>query len=168
MSLLDQYNESNQTNFLYRVTMAMCAAAIAVQSETPNTFVAIDAAAAATSITVLNGASYSTGQLVAFGVGLATYETRKVSAIAGNVLTVTATTNAHKAGELSEQVIYNHANRIALAKLILNSPAAYAPLFAAAICANDSTLTLQNDASITDATINNDVSAVYNSIAGTL
>jgi hypothetical protein len=53
MALVDQANEANLSTFLQRVTMAMCNAAINVQSETANTFMGVDAAAAATSLTVM-------------------------------------------------------------------------------------------------------------------
>src|SRR5437016_3396645 len=58
----------------------------------------------------------------------------------------------------------NHTNRATYAKLVLNSPDSYAPLFALAICAFDSSLT----AASADAAVQADVSAVWNALAGTL
>ena len=47
---------------------------------------------------------------------------------------------------------------------MLNDPERYTPLFAIAICANDPTLTSAS----ADSAIQNDVSAVWNALAGTL
>ena len=58
----------------------------------------------------------------------------------------------------------NHTNRANYAKLVLNSPESYAPLFAAAITSNDFALTT----STADATVQNDVNAVWNALAGTI
>ena len=58
----------------------------------------------------------------------------------------------------------NHANRANYAKLVLNSPESYMPLFALAICALDPALTRASP----DATIQTNVNAVWNALAGTL
>jgi len=58
----------------------------------------------------------------------------------------------------------NHANRAAYAKLVLNAPDSYTPLFARAIAANDSTLTPAS----ADAQIRTAVDSVWNALAGTL
>lgn len=168
MALFDQYQETTTATFQQRVQTAMSKAAINVQTEAKNSLQALDSAAAATTVTVVDGTQFAVNDLVTFGVGLGTAETRKVTAIATNVLTISATTNAHKAGEVVQKVVYNHANRIALAKAALNSPPTYAALFTNAICGNDATLTIQNDSTITDTQIANNISAVWDSIAGTL
>jgi hypothetical protein len=54
----------------------------------------------------------------------------------------------------------NHTNRANYAKLVLNNPEGYMPLFAMAICAYDSALTA--------ASIQSDVNAVWNALAGTI
>jgi hypothetical protein len=64
--------------------------------------------------------------------------------------------------------VANHTNRSNYAKLVLNNPGQYSPLFAEAICANNAALTVQSLGTITDATINSGVSAVWNSLAGML
>ena len=58
----------------------------------------------------------------------------------------------------------NHTNRTNYARLVLNAPEQYMPLFAMAICAYDSTLS----ASSADSTIQNGISAVWNALAGTV
>ena len=58
----------------------------------------------------------------------------------------------------------NHTNRANYAKLVLNSPDSYMPLFALAICALDPALTPASP----DATIQTNVNAVWNALAGTL
>src|SRR2546425_10571290 len=58
----------------------------------------------------------------------------------------------------------NHANRAAYAKLVLNAPESYVTLFSLAICAFNSSLTSVSP----DATIQSDVNAVWNALAGTL
>jgi len=58
----------------------------------------------------------------------------------------------------------NHANRAAYAKLVLNAPDIYAPLFSLAACAFDSTLTTVS----ADAAIQTAVNSVWNALAGTL
>jgi len=58
----------------------------------------------------------------------------------------------------------NHANRAAYAKLVLNDPQHYAPLFSLAICANDATLTSASP----DSAIQTGISAVWNALAGTI
>ncbi len=58
----------------------------------------------------------------------------------------------------------NHTNRANYAKLVLNSPDSYMPLFALATCAPDPALTPASP----DATIQTNVNAVWNALAGTL
>ncbi len=58
----------------------------------------------------------------------------------------------------------NHTNRANYARLVLNDPERYMPLFSLAICAYDGALT---SASV-DTAIQNDVSAVWNALAGTV
>ncbi len=58
----------------------------------------------------------------------------------------------------------NHTNRANYAKLVLNSPDSYMPLFALAICALDPALTPASP----DANIQTNVNAVWNALAGTL
>lgn len=60
-----------------------------------------------------------------------------------------------------------HKQRAALAKAVMNNPASYATLFSAAV-ATDATVSTQagspsNQANVTDAAINNAVSAMWNS-----
>ena len=57
----------------------------------------------------------------------------------------------------------NHTNRANYAKLVLNSPEAYMPLFSMAVCAYDAAL----GAGSADSAIQNDVNAVWNALAGT-
>lgn len=166
MALIDQAAESTSPAFLARVKMAMIAAAINIQAEAPAVLLSADAAAAATTITPVATTGFATGDLIQIGAG-ATLETRKIT-VSGANFTVTALTSAHKAGEVLQKVLWNSVNRRNFAKLVLNAPDNYAGLFAAAIAGNDSTITQQNDATITDATISTDVSAVWNSLAGTV
>ena len=56
----------------------------------------------------------------------------------------------------------NHTNRANYAKLVLNDPERYMPLFALAITAYDQTLTTASP----DTAINTAVSAVWNALAG--
>ena len=58
----------------------------------------------------------------------------------------------------------NHTNRANYAKLALNNPELFMPLFSMAICAYDSALT----AASTDSAIQGDVNAVWNALAGTI
>ena len=58
----------------------------------------------------------------------------------------------------------NQTNRANYAKLALNNPEAYMPLFAMAICAYDSALT----AASADSAIQSNVNAVWNALAGTV
>ena len=58
----------------------------------------------------------------------------------------------------------NHTNRSTYAKLVLNSPESYMPLFALAICAADPALTPASP----DALIQTNVNAVWDALAGTL
>ncbi len=58
----------------------------------------------------------------------------------------------------------NHTNRANYAKLVLNDPERYMPLFSLAICAYDGALTSGSD----DTAIQGDVSAVWNALAGTV
>ena len=58
----------------------------------------------------------------------------------------------------------NHTNRANYAKLVLNAPEQYMPLFSMAVSAYDNALT----SSSTDTAIQNDVSAVWNALAGTI
>ena len=96
MAYRDQWNLATDDNFMRRVEVAMCGAAIAIQGE-------------------------STGTA-------------------------------------------NHTNRANYAKLVLNNPESYMPLFSMAICAYDSALA----AASTDSAIQNDVNAVWNALAGTI
>jgi len=58
----------------------------------------------------------------------------------------------------------NHTNRANYAKLVMNNPQNYLLAFSQAITAYDAALTQ----STADATIQNDVSAVWNALAGTI
>ena len=58
----------------------------------------------------------------------------------------------------------NHTNRANYAKLVLNNPESYMPLFSMAICAYDAGLT----AASADSAIQNNVNAVWNALAGTI
>ena len=58
----------------------------------------------------------------------------------------------------------NHTNRGNYAKLVLNSPESYMPIFSMAVCAYDSALT----ASSTDSAVQSDVNAIWNALAGTI
>lgn len=57
----------------------------------------------------------------------------------------------------------NHANRVALAKAALNNPNPYGALFALGVVANQ---TLDDLTTITDATIQSTVNALWNGYAG--
>ncbi|HXI17809.1 MAG TPA: hypothetical protein VNM48_15720 [Chloroflexota bacterium] len=57
----------------------------------------------------------------------------------------------------------NHANRATYAKLVLNAPDTYAPLFALAAVADGATTTAS-----TDTALANRVNAIFNALAGTL
>ena len=58
----------------------------------------------------------------------------------------------------------NHTNRANYAKLILNAPDVYGPLFAKAICSNDQTITTAS----ADATVQTACDSVFNALAGTI
>jgi hypothetical protein len=165
MALLDQAQEAQVVLFQQRVQAAMCQAAVSVQGESPAVLLSADVAAAGTTITPLSVTGFATGDLVLIGSG-ASADTRKIT-VSGANFTVTALTNAHKAGEVIQKLIWNSVNRRTLAKAALNNPTTYAILFAAAICGNDPSLTIQNDGSITDASIQNGVAACWNAVAGT-
>jgi hypothetical protein len=60
----------------------------------------VDLAAKATSIYVINGIPFSTGQIITVGVGATDAETATILAVNGDMLTVAALSNAHKAGEV--------------------------------------------------------------------
>jgi hypothetical protein len=58
----------------------------------------------------------------------------------------------------------NHTNRANYAKQVLNAPEQYMPLFSMAVSAVDNTLSSDS----TDTAIQNNVSAVWNALAGTI
>ena len=58
----------------------------------------------------------------------------------------------------------NHANRANYAKLVLNAPEQYMPLFSMAVSAYDNTLTSAS----ADTAIQNNISAIWNALAGTI
>jgi hypothetical protein len=60
----------------------------------------------------------------------------------------------------------NHANRVALAKAVLNNPVGYAQVFAAGIVDNLSLDTAALAAAATDAQLDGSVSALWNAYAG--
>lgn len=161
MTFIAQQDLSKDSAFLQRVRVAMLTAATNVQAEAVNTLQALDSAAAATSVTVVSGAVYAVNDLVTFGYGLATVETRKVTGIAGNVLTVSALTNAHKAGEVTQKVIYNHTNRANYAKLVLNAPGSYNQIFSEAVTTNVAIVAASLDSDIQFA-----VNSLWDALAG--
>jgi hypothetical protein len=63
----------------------------------------------------------------------------------------------------------NHTNRANYAKLVLNSPDAYAPLFSnACVTQNDPATSALMTASISDANLGNVCSALWNALAGVI
>jgi hypothetical protein len=62
----------------------------------------------------------------------------------------------------------NHTNRANYAKLVLNNPPQYSPLFAEAVCANDPlAFVIGNLGTLTDAQVQSACDAVFNALAGT-